>query len=53
MRLAAVEIDLIAEVDRLLGADLDAGVATRAQVEVEDRGEIDLNAINEEEELVQ
>ena len=35
MRLAAVEIDLVAPVDRLLGARLDAGVAARAEVEVD------------------
>ena len=33
--LAGGEIDLVAEVDRVLGADLDARVAARAQVEVD------------------
>src|SRR5450759_4750981 len=35
MILAAIEIDLIAPVDGLFGADLDAGVATRANIEID------------------
>ena len=35
MILAAVEIDLIAPVDRIFGAHLDAGVAARANIEID------------------
>ncbi len=35
MRLALVHVDLVAEVDRVLGTDTQAGVAARAQVEVD------------------
>ena len=32
---AAIEIDLVAEIDRLFRADLDAGVAARADLEID------------------